>query len=70
MNLIRINLGLTKYKETWDIQKKLVKLRYRSEIDDCLIVTEHKPVITMGRGTDKNNLLVSSEILEEKGIDL
>jgi len=70
MRLIRINLGLTGYKETWDIQKKLVDLRYRSKIEDCIILTEHNPVFTMGRGTDKNNLLVSGEILKERGIDL
>ncbi len=70
MKLIRINLGLTRYKKAWDIQKKLVELRYQSEIDDCLIMTEHEPVITMGRGTDKNNLLVSEEVLNEKGVDL
>ena len=70
MNLICINLGRTKYKDAWDIQKQLVELRYKSKIDDCLILTEHEPVITMGRGTDKNNLLVSKEVLNEKGVDL
>jgi lipoate-protein ligase B len=70
MKLIRIDLGLTKYKKAWDIQKQLVELRYKSAIDDCLILTEHQPVITMGRGTDKNNLLVSSEMLKERNVDL
>jgi len=65
-----INLGRIKYGQAWDIQKKLVKLRYQSEISDCLIVCEHYPVITMGRGTNKDNLLESKESLQKKGIDL
>ncbi|MCK5125828.1 MAG: lipoyl(octanoyl) transferase LipB [candidate division Zixibacteria bacterium] len=68
--LIYVNLGQIKYQQAWEIQKKLVKLRYELKIPDCLIVCEHDPVITMGRGTDKNNLLVSKEALQEKGIDL
>ena len=65
-----INLDRMKYQQVYDLQKKLVKLRYQSEIPDCLIVCEHDPVITMGRGTDKNNLLVSEESLRKKGVDL
>ncbi len=68
--LIRINLGLIKYKQAWEIQKKLVKVRSKSQIPDCLIVCEHEPVITMGRGTDKKNLLVSKKILKERGVEL
>ena len=68
--LIQVNLGRMKYKRVWKIQNKLVRLRHESEIPDCLLVCEHDPVITMGRGTDKNNLLVSRESLREKGIDL
>ncbi len=68
--LYYINLGRIKYDQAWEIQKKLIKLRYESAIPDCLIVCEHDPVLTMGRGTDKNNLLVSKESLQQKGIDL
>ena len=68
--LFRIDLGLTGYRQVWEIQKKLVRRRIQSQIPDCLLVTEHKPVITMGRGTDPSNLLVSPHILSEKGIDL
>ena len=69
-NLIQISLGRTKYKRTWDIQKELVELRASGKIPDCLIVTEHEPVITMGRGTDKKNLLVSPETLSKQKVDL
>ncbi len=68
--LLQINLGRIKYNQAWDIQKELVALRYNNTIQDCLIVCEHDPVLTMGRGTDMDNLLVSEEILKQKGVDL
>jgi lipoate-protein ligase B len=68
--LMIFNLGLTEYKNTWDIQKKLVSLRAKNEIDDCLIFTEHYPVITMGRGTSEKNLLVSREELIRRALPL
>ncbi|SYZ73128.1 Octanoyltransferase [Candidatus Zixiibacteriota bacterium] len=68
--LFRINLGRTNFPETWALQKRLVNLRYRSLIPDCLIFTEHNPVITMGRGTSRKNLLVALETLTTKGIEL
>ena len=68
--LFRVNLGTTSYKDTWELQKKLVDLRYKSRIPDCLLLTEHLPVITMGRGTLMQNLLCSPEELRSRGVDL
>ena len=68
--LLRFDIGRTRYKKAWDFQKQLIKLRAESKIPDCLIITEHEPVITMGRGTSLSNLLSSKEYLKEKGIDL
>jgi lipoate-protein ligase B len=66
----RLDLGRTEYRTAWDIQKKLVSLRSENKIPDCLIFTEHDPVITMGRATDPKNLLCSREYLNENGINL
>ena len=63
-------LGLTPYKEAWDLQKRLVKMRYQGKVPDLLLITEHEPVITMGRATQKENLLVSREELKERNIEL
>jgi lipoate-protein ligase B len=68
--LFRVDLGLTEYRRVWEIQKKLVRRRVQSQIPDCLLITEHQPIITLGRGTDPSNLLVSPEVLAEKGVDL
>lgn len=68
--LYKIDLGRTKYQEVWDTQKRLVELRAENRIPDILILTEHEPVITMGRGASKKNLLVSPEALRERGVGL
>ncbi|MCP4583005.1 MAG: lipoyl(octanoyl) transferase LipB [candidate division Zixibacteria bacterium] len=67
--LYRIELGRTDYKSAWDLQKKLVSLRSRGKIPDCLIITEHDPVVTMGRASSKDNLLISREELQNQGIE-
>jgi lipoate-protein ligase B len=68
--LLQINLGRTRYKEAWLLQKELVDRRAAGTIEDCLLITEHEPVLTMGRGTDKANLLVSPGNLRARGVDL
>lgn len=68
--LYRIDLGLTAFKAAWDIQKKLVAKRRAETVPDCLIITEHNPVITMGRATSRKNLLADSAALGNKGVEL
>jgi lipoate-protein ligase B len=68
--LIRVDLGRTKFKDAWDLQKSVVALRYGDRVPDCLLLTEHEPVITMGRATSMQNLLCSPEELERRGVDL
>ena len=69
-SLYMVKLGRTNYKDTWDLQKKLVELRFQGKIPDVLLVTEHEPVLTMGRGTAKSNLLVPRAELESRGVEL
>ena len=68
--LYKVFLGQTKFRDAWDLQKRLVGLRSEGRIPDILLLTEHEPVITMGRGTSRGNLLVSAESLRERGVDL
>lgn len=69
-SLYKVNLGRTNYKDTWTLQKKLVDLRFQGKIPDTLLVTEHNPVVTMGRGTAKGNLLVTRAELAKRGVEL
>jgi len=45
-----LSIGLTDYESALKLQRKLLSLRQNSEVYDTLIVTEHPPVITFGRG--------------------
>lgn len=68
--LFRFDLGKTSYKEAWDLQKRLLEARQNGRIADCLILTEHDPVITMGRATSPANLLCSRDQLRLRGVEL
>lgn len=46
-----LRLGRTPYGEAYRLQKELLDKRIAGEIRDTLILTEHEPVITLGRGS-------------------
>lgn len=66
--IYHLNLGVTDYFQTWELQKELHKLRTDKLIDDILITTEHNHVYTLGRAGDKNHLLLKEDELKEQGI--
>jgi lipoate-protein ligase B len=68
--LFVIDLGRTEYRSAWELQKRLVELRHESKIPDCLVLTEHEPVITMGRAYRGENLISSAEELKRKRVEL
>lgn len=63
---------LTDYQSIWDLQKALVQQRLNGEIPDTLLIGEHPPVITLGRGSQAENLLNPSiPVIEiERGGDV
>jgi len=63
-----LNLGLVNYEKAYYLQKRLHKFRREGRIDDVLILLEHEPVVTIGRRGKKDNILVSEEFLQSKGI--
>jgi len=63
-----LDLGLISYEKAYYLQKKLHEFRREGRIDDVLILLEHEPVVTMGREGKRDNILVSDELLQSKGI--
>ncbi|MEE9316340.1 MAG: lipoyl(octanoyl) transferase LipB, partial [bacterium] len=63
-----LDLGLVSYEKAYDLQRRLHKFRREGRIDDVLILLEHEPVVTIGRGGKRDNILVSDELLQSKGI--
>jgi len=62
------DLALVTYENAMHLQQKLVSMRQRDEIPDQLLLLEHPPVITLGRGGDAANLLASPKELREQGV--
>jgi lipoyl(octanoyl) transferase len=61
-------LHLVTYENGMNLQQKLVELRQREEIADQLLLLQHPPVITLGRGGKLDNLLASPDLLETHGV--
>jgi lipoate-protein ligase B len=57
-----LDLGTREFGEVWALQKDLVAKRQRDEIPDTLVFVEHPHVITLGRGTHKENVLAPGDV--------
>lgn len=66
-NLIVQDLGLIDYNEAYAIQKKYVQ-QLAEGGPEILIVCEHPTVLTLGRMTNENSLLVDRTELDKKNI--
>ena len=64
-----IDCGLTRYRDNYDLQKKLFSRWLGGNGDNTLLVTRHQPTITIGKSGRTRDLLVNRGILAERGID-
>lgn len=64
-----IDLGLTPYTAAVSLQRRLWALRARGYIGDLLLLLQHPPVITLGRGGQKAHLLAPESSLSAMGIE-
>ena len=51
-----MNLGLTGYREAWDLQRSLAAAVSQSAIPDTVLLLEHPPTITLGRRTEEGEV--------------
>src|SRR5438046_2223453 len=58
-------LGTVPYEPTWELQDELAQQRRERRIGDRLLLLEHFPVYTIGRGGDATNLIASPQRLRE-----
>ena len=56
-----VDLGLSDFNETWELQKKLQSKRILNEIEDHFLLVEHPPVYTFGKNAPKEHLLNSTK---------
>ena len=65
-----LDKGLVPYAEAREMQRMYVQQRQQDQIPDTLLVLEHAPTVTYGRGADRTNLLLTPEGYAERGIAL
>jgi lipoyl(octanoyl) transferase len=63
-------LGRRPYAEVVALQEQLFAERQAGRGEDTLLLLEHEPVVTRGRGTKQEHLLVTPETLATRGIEL
>ena len=63
-------LGRIRYHEAHDLQERLVEARQRGDAGDTLLLLEHEPVITLGRGADGSNIVAPVATRAALGIDV
>jgi lipoyl(octanoyl) transferase len=63
------HLGTVAYGPTWELQDELAEQRRGRRIGDRLLLLEHFPVYTIGRGGDEANLLATPQRLREIGAE-
>ena len=63
-----IDLGRRRYGEVLELQRDLCRRRVAREItEDLLLLVEHNPVVTLGRGTRASSLILPPGELEARG---
>ncbi len=65
-----LDCGSTDFRETLSLQRTLVEQKRSGKIPNTVLIVEHRPVITLGARESKNKLLVESEVLAQRGVDL
>jgi lipoate-protein ligase B len=65
------DLGLRSYAEVLETQRELRRKRIAGEItEDVLLLVEHPPVVTLGRGTRVTSLPFPPEELVRRGVEV
>ncbi|MFQ5882356.1 MAG: lipoyl(octanoyl) transferase LipB [Candidatus Methylomirabilales bacterium] len=58
------------YGEALKLQRQLASARMGGEGEDCLLLLEHPPVITLGREAKREHLLRDEPLLEQRGVKI
>jgi lipoate-protein ligase B len=69
--LVVHDLGQRGYAEVLELQRRLCRQRIAGESDeDVLLLVEHDPVVTLGRGTRAESLPLPRAELERRGVEV
>jgi lipoyl(octanoyl) transferase len=70
MILNLLYLGRVGYVAGLDLQRQFVEARHAERIRNTLLLLEHPPVLTLGRNSDRSNILASDEFLAYRGVEV
>jgi len=62
-----LDLGKTRYEDALSVQDELVQKRIDGLVPDTLVITEHFPVVTLGRQTEEDTI-IDGEFFRKKDI--
>lgn len=66
-----MELGRQSYRPVLELQRTLCRKRMRGEIiEDLLLLVEHEPVVTLGRGTRASSLPLAAEAMTRQGYEV
>lgn len=63
-------LGRVRYAEVHALQEELLEARIEGHVGDTLLLLEHAPVVTLGRGAKREHVLLDDARRAEIGLDL
>src|SRR5262249_18454396 len=63
-------LGRVAYADGLKLQKLFGDARARELVPDTLLLLEHPPVLTLGRGAKRVNILAAPEQLRDRGVEV
>lgn len=71
MKLVVVDLGTMAYGAALELQRATAHARISKALpDDLLLLVEHPPVVTLGRGTKPGHLMASEAQLRARGVEL
>ena len=66
-----VDLGRRRYGEVLELQRRLCRERISGQqADDLLLLVEHEPVVTLGRGTRATSLPIPVAALPARGVEV
>ena len=63
-----IDFGRLDYRDCWDLQHRVHRLRREHRLPDCLLLGEHPHVFTIGKRGRRENVLVAEALLNQRRI--
>jgi len=64
-----VDLGLTPYREAWELQRRVAAARKAGTLPDVLLLCEHPHVITLGRNGKSEHLRASEHLLRQMNVE-